>query len=166
MKKLIIVNGTIGVGKSTVSKLLLDQLQPSVYLDGDWCWNMNPFLVTEENKAMVVDNICHLLKAYLNNSGYEYILFCWVIPNEEIFEQILQPLQDCSFELYKITLVCSEQELTKRFAFDVEQGVRKAEGTKKSLAYLPLYNKMNTIKIDVTQLTAQQTSDKIKELIT
>ncbi|MEN6413352.1 MAG: AAA family ATPase [Veillonellales bacterium] len=71
MKKLIIVNGTMGVGKSTVCQLLLDKLKPGVYLDGDWCWNMNPFIVSDENKAMVLDNIVHLLKNYLSNSGYE-----------------------------------------------------------------------------------------------
>ena len=76
MKKLIIINGTMGVGKSTVCKMLLDRLVPSVYLDGDWCWNMNPFIVSEENKAMVENNITHLLKSYLSNSEYEYIIFC------------------------------------------------------------------------------------------
>ncbi len=72
MKKLIIINGTMGVGKSTVCNILLDTLKPSVYLDGDWCWNMNPFVVSEENKKMVINNITHLLKSYLENSGFEY----------------------------------------------------------------------------------------------
>lgn len=36
MKKLIIINGTMGVGKSTVCKQLLKILAPGVWLDGDW----------------------------------------------------------------------------------------------------------------------------------
>ena len=45
----------MGVGKSAVCKQLIKKLQPGVYLDGDWCWNMSPFSVTDETKAMVMD---------------------------------------------------------------------------------------------------------------
>lgn len=37
---------------------------------------MNPFVVSEENKRMVLSNITHLLRAYLNNSSCRYVLFC------------------------------------------------------------------------------------------
>ena len=90
MKKLIIINGTMGVGKSTVCNTLLHTLKPSIYLDGDWCWNMNPFVISEENKSMVINNITYLFKSYLNKSAYEYIIFCWVIHQEYIFEQFLE----------------------------------------------------------------------------
>ena len=36
MKKLTMINGTMGVGKSTVCNKLLNMLSPSAYLDGDW----------------------------------------------------------------------------------------------------------------------------------
>ena len=49
-KKLFIVNGAMGVGKTK-------KLQNSVWLDGDWCWMINPFVVNEENKRMVINNI-------------------------------------------------------------------------------------------------------------
>ena len=38
MKKLIIVNGATGSGKSAVCQRLYPMLERSVYLDGDWCW--------------------------------------------------------------------------------------------------------------------------------
>ncbi|MFT8363047.1 MAG: AAA family ATPase [Sporolactobacillus sp.] len=53
MKRLIIINGTMGVGKSTVSQLVADKLDQSVFLDGDWCWNMHPWVFSDENKEMV-----------------------------------------------------------------------------------------------------------------
>ena len=46
-KKLFIVNGAMGVGKTTTCKELSKKLQD---LDGDWCWMINPFVVNEENK--------------------------------------------------------------------------------------------------------------------
>ncbi|MBU3127864.1 AAA family ATPase [Clostridium tagluense] len=165
MKKLIIINGTMGVGKSTVCNILLGTLKPSVYLDGDWCWNMNPFVVSEENKKMVINNITHLLKAYLDNSGYEYIIFCWVIHEEYIFRQLLESVKGCDFELYKISLVCSEIALKSRLEIDVQNGIRKADVIDRSLQRLDLYNNMDTIKIDVSDIDPKQTAIEIIKLI-
>lgn len=165
MKKLIIINGTMGVGKSTVCNILLDKLKPSVYLDGDWCWNMNPFIVSEENKAMVESNIAHLLKSYLNNSGYEYIIFCWVIHQEDIFNKVLIPLKDFDFELHKISLVCSHQALRGRWEIDVQNGKREAAAVDRSVERLQLYNKMDTIKIDTSDATPEQTAIKIIKIV-
>jgi broad-specificity NMP kinase len=165
VKKLIIINGTMGVGKSTVCSILLDKLEPSVYLDGDWCWNMNPFIVSEENKAMVISNITHLLKSYLNNSSYKYVIFCWVIHQEDIFSHILRPLDDLDFELYKISLVCSQAALRSRLEIDVQKGLRHADLIDRSLERLALYEKMDTIKLDVSTLTPEQAAMEIIKIV-
>ena len=54
MKKLFIIGGTMGVGKTTVSQLLKQKLPNSVFLDSDWCWDSCPFQVTAETKEMVM----------------------------------------------------------------------------------------------------------------
>ena len=59
----------MGVGKTATSKSLYQKLINSVWLDGDWCWMMNPFIANEENKEMVLDNISHLLRNFLMNSS-------------------------------------------------------------------------------------------------
>ena len=76
MKTLIFINGPMGVGKSVVCKALLERLTPGVYLDGDWCWNMNPFQVTDETRAMVLDNITAMLSRFLacRRTGTQYDL--------------------------------------------------------------------------------------------
>ena len=43
MKKLYIIGGTMGVGKTSVCQQLKASLINSVFLDGDWCWDANPF---------------------------------------------------------------------------------------------------------------------------
>ena len=60
MKTLYMIGGTMGVGKTTVCQQLKQDLPNSVFLDGDWCWDANPFQVTDETKAMVTNNICYL----------------------------------------------------------------------------------------------------------
>ena len=165
MKKLIIINGTMGVGKSAVCRHLLNLLTPGVWLDGDWCWNMNPFVVSDENKEMVLDNICHLLKSFLNNTAYEYVIFCWVIHQEDIFDQILIRLRGLEFELHKISLTCSEPALTVRLNNDIESGIRNQDVLERSIPRLALYHDMDTQKVDVSDITAEQAAIKIKYLV-
>jgi Predicted nucleotide kinase (related to CMP and AMP kinases) len=165
MKKLIIINGTMGVGKSTVSKKLKMMLSPSVFLDGDWCWDLNPFTVTEENKDMVTSNIDFLLRSFLSNSGIEYVIFCWVIHEEDIFTQILEPLRELDFELFKITLTCSENALRERLSKDVAAGIRENDILERSTERLPLYENMDTIKIDVSELSAESAAKRIYEIV-
>lgn len=64
MKALYMIGGTMGVGKTTVCQQLKRDLQHSVFLDGDWCWDASPFQVTDETKAIVIDNICYLLNNF------------------------------------------------------------------------------------------------------
>ena len=52
MKRLYLLGGTMGVGKTTVSQQLKQDLPNSVFLDGDWCWDADPFQVTEETKSL------------------------------------------------------------------------------------------------------------------
>ena len=165
MKKLIMINGTMGVGKSTVSNILLKMLNNSVYLDGDWCWNMNPFVVSEENKEMVINNISYLLKSHLNNSGYEYIIFCWVMHDEAIFKQVLNELKEFDFELHKVSLVCSEESLKNRLDVDVKNGIRKTDVISRSIERISFYEKMNTLKIDVSNITPKDTAKKICAMV-
>lgn len=152
-KQLILVGGAMGVGKSAVCRELLRQLTPGVWLDGDWCWNMNPFVVSEENKRMVLSNITHLLRAYLNNSSYRYVLFCWVMDQPLLFEAVLGPLRDIPFTLHSFSLVCTEQALRERLERDVRDGIREAGVIPRSLRRLPAYAALPTCKLDVTSLT-------------
>ena len=50
MKKLIMIGGTMGVGKTTVSHLLKKELNHSVMLDGDWCWDIHSLLMMKQKR--------------------------------------------------------------------------------------------------------------------
>ncbi len=161
MKKLIIVNGVPGAGKTTVCKELYKSISNSVWLDGDWCWMMNPFVVNEENKRMVEENITFSLRNYLINSSYKYVIFNWVIGNEKIFEIILRKLEDLEFQLYKISLISSPEVLRERM---LEDG-RSEEKIGNSINNLRLYDDMDTLKIDTTNMSVRDTVNEILEVI-
>lgn len=162
LKKLIIVNGTMGVGKTAVCRELYQMLDRSVWLDGDWCWMMNPFVVTEENKRMVENNIAYMLRSFLCNSSIDYVVFNWVIHKEFIFDIVLDGLKDLEFSLYKISLVCSEQALRERILRDP---ARDEAQVAESLERLQEYYKMDTIKVDTTDISAAEAAIRIADIV-
>lgn len=164
-KKLIIINGVMGVGKTTISKLLYKELENSFWLDGDNCWMMNPFIVNEENKSMVLDNITYILNNFIKNSSGQYIIFNWVIHTDEIMETILNKLILCNVDVYKISLICKKDALISRIEKDIKNGLRDSSNIERSLERLSLYNKMNTIKIDTTYKDLHTIVSEIKKLI-
>ena len=162
MKNLIFINGTMGVGKSSVSRQLNKVLDNCVYLDGDWCWMADPFTVTEETKAMVTDNICHLLNNYIKCSAYENIVFCWVMDYESIYESIATKLNTENCKIWRFTISCSPQTLKSRVENDTMQGGRSYE---RSIERVSRFDVMNTIKIFNDDMTPLQTAEYIKEII-
>jgi len=161
VKKLIIINGTMGTGKTTICKILYKKLNNSVWLDGDWCWMMNPFKVTEENKRMAEDNITYLLNNFLENPDFEYVIFSWVMHNENIFDVLLEKLQKNEFQRYKISLVCSPEELKKRMLKDG----REEKDIEMSLGRLKSYERMDTIKVDTTNTAVEKTVNEIVNIV-
>lgn len=160
-KTLIVINGTMGVGKTAVSRELHGILQPSVMLDGDWCWDINPFAASEENKKMALDNIAFLLDSFLANSSLRYVIFCWVIHLPEIYGEIFGRMKARDYELRRFTLTCSEAALRARLARDVSRGARAGDIIERSVQRLPLYDRMDTVKIDVGRISARQAAEQI-----
>lgn len=158
MKHVYLIGGPMGIGKSTICNQLNQDLDHSVFLDGDWCWNMDPFVVNQDTKNMVLDNITHCLNNFIHTPGIENIIFCWVMHKQDIIDQIIQKLDTEGVDIHLISLICEKEELIKRMLIDR----RDNQTIRKSLQYLELYKDLDTQKIDVTALDVQKTIDKIK----
>ncbi len=159
MKKLYIIGGTMGVGKTAACQLLKKKLDNSVFLDGDWCWDMHPFQVTQEIKKMVLENIAFLLNNFIHCPAYENIIFCWVMHEQGIIDDILSRLDTVGCQVHAISLVCSEEALRERLQKDVNMGIRTADVIPRSLARVQLYEGLNTVKINVSSLSPEQAAE-------
>lgn len=164
MKHLYIIGGTMGVGKTTVCRILKEKLEGSVFLDGDWCWDMHPFQVTEETKRMVQENIVFLLNNFLSCTAYDHVIFCWVLHQQNIIDDLLARLRTDNCEVHLISLVCTPGELARRIQKDVEAGIRGEDAAWRSLSRLALYDSLSTLKLDVTELTPEETAGQILRL--
>ena len=164
MKTLYMIGGTMGIGKTTVCQQLKQDLPNSVFLDGDWCWDASPFQVTDETKAMVTNNICYVLNNFLKCSAYENIIFCWVMHEQSIINSILENLDTQNCEVKCVSLVANEKTLRERLAMDVERGIRSEDIIERSIARIPMYQALNTIKIDTNTKTVAMIANEIKLL--
>ena len=160
MKRLYLIGGPMGVGKTTVCRALQKRLERSVFLDGDWCWDAHPFQVTEETKEMVMDNICFLLNRFLRCSAYDHVIFCWVLHRQEILDELLSRVPNC--RVRAVSLTASPETLAARLEADIRAGRRGRDALERSLAYLPLYGELRTEKLDVSRLTPEEAAARLE----
>lgn len=151
----------MGAGKTAVSRLLKKRLSNSVFLDGDWCWDASPFQVTAETKVMVMDNICHTLCNFIRCSAYDNVIFCWVMHEQFIIDDILSRIRADGVRFLPISLICDANALVARLKKDVDSGLRAPDVIQRSVARIPLYERLDTIKIDVSGITAERAAEII-----
>ena len=164
MKQLYLIGGPMGVGKTAACRCLSMQLEHSVFLDGDWCWMTHPFTVTDETKAMVMDNIAHLLGNFLRCSAIDHVVFGWVMHEQAIIDGLLARLPLRDVQVIAVSLVCTPDALAARIGRDVAAGLRTPDVLARSLSRLPLYDALNTARLDTTRLTPEETAWAIREL--
>jgi AAA domain len=165
MKNLLIIGGTMGVGKTATCRELQKMLPRNVFLDGDWCWDMHPFVVTEETIRMVESNIAHLLNGFLGCSEFENIIFCWVLHEQTILDNLLSKLSHDGCTVHTFSLISSAEALSERLSRDIAAGKREPAIMERSLARLPLYDGLDTVKIDVTDISPADAATRIKDLL-
>ncbi|MCK9558313.1 MAG: AAA family ATPase [Candidatus Cloacimonetes bacterium] len=110
---LILIGGAPGVGKTTLAASLNQVLPSSVWLDGDDLWRMDPFIVNDATKKMVLRHISYVLSSLLRED-FQYVIFSWVMHEKSIRKQVLSSLDTDCYRLINICLTCSDRELLKR----------------------------------------------------
>ena len=113
---------------------------------------------------MVVENICFLLNSFLHCSAYENVVFCWVMHQQAILDSIVSRLDSQNVRLLPVSLIASEAALRARLESDVAAGVRSADIIERSLARIPMYAGLDTIKLDVSAITAAAAAQRLARL--
>ena len=63
-----------------------------------------------------------------------------------------------------ISLITDEANLRKRLTKDVESGIRVENVIERSVTRIPMYDVLNTIKIDTNEKTVAMIANEIKRL--
>lgn len=167
MKKIIVILGSNGVGKSTTAKILLNIYNRCAYVDSDWCRAINPFPFTEATKKTVTENIFCLFKNYLLCDDIDTLVFTYGLHGErrEIFKEVIRRLKGelIEFEVCPVILKCSMEENLKRALSDGRDEERIRRGIKNTFYF---YDDFEYPVIDSTELTPEQVAQKILEIVT
>lgn len=158
--KVIILNGPMGVGKTTVGKYIADHCPGTAFIDGDWCMDLHPFVGDPETRAMAVDNILHLIGNYLHCSACGMIVLVWLMDDPRVVRAITEGAAALGAEVQYVTLICGREDLLRRWEKDRGSAWRTGEWLKVSLKSLPGFSAM-TGTIDTSGLTVAQVAELI-----
>lgn len=166
MKRLIFIGGPMGVGKTTVSRRLQTKLNNTVYLDGDWCWFTAPWILNQETRETALKNIVFMLNNFIDVKSYDNIIFSWILHSDETINSITSKLKMDDVEFYNISLISTKEALVKRLRKDLDSGIRKEEVViSRSLIRLNQIMKVNSIKVDTTDISSDEVVSKILNIV-
>jgi len=161
MKKLIMIAGPAGIGKTTVCQKLFKTIDGCAGLDADWCWMVNPYPgKTTEQKRYAEKAFGYILDGYFNDDNTKIIFFIWLMHSDFMFDLVTSQMTYKDYELIKIVLVCEEKEYIRRLI----EGNR-SENKIYNPDDMTKYRCLNANIIDTTELSVEKTADKILDII-
>ena len=160
--KVIILNGPMGVGKTTVGKYIADRIPETAFIDGDWCMDIHPFVGNQETKAMAVDNILHMIGNYLNCSVCGTIVLVWLMDDSWVIQRMMDGIAALKAEVKYVTLVCDKETLLRRWESDCISDWRTDRWLDASLKSLPKFENMNDV-LDTSGFSVEQIADLIMQ---
>lgn len=156
MKNIIILNGPMGCGKTTVGKKICERLHKTAFIDGDWCFDLHPFVGNNETKNMAVDNIVFMIQNYSLCSECENIVLVWLMDDKKYHDRIINEILNLKLNIIDLTLWCDEPNLVQRWTNDKICEWRNSqwlEVSKKSLNYFKsLNNVLNTSELSIDEV--------------
>lgn len=166
MKKLIVILGPNGVGKSTAAKAFLERNERCAFVDADWCRTINPFLLTPATRKAVTENIYCLFKNYLLCEDIDQVVFPYAFHGErkEIFDAVIGRLKEDGLDLKVFTVVlrCSLEENRRRCELDGRDVERTERGIKNTFHF---YDSFDCPTITTTDLSPEEVAGRIVEVI-
>ena len=165
MKKLIVIVGPNGVGKSTTAMKMTEQYPKSAFVDSDWCRVMNPFALTDITKNTVIENMYCLLRNYLLCEETNTVIFThsWHGGRKALYDEVIKKLQNdgIAFQEAIVILKCSESENRRRALADSREEERIERGIKNTFAF---YDAFQYPCIDTTNMSVLEVAAHIWEL--
>ena len=158
--KVIVINGPMGVGKTTVGKYIADKNPGTAFIDGDWCMDIHPFVGNRETKAMAVDNILHMIGNYQRCSECSMVVLVWLMDDGRVRRQIMDGIALLQAEAQYVTLICDRENLIRRWKNDRNCEWRTDRWLEASLASLPGFAAMENT-IDTGSLSVEQVAERI-----
>lgn len=158
MKRVIMLCGPNGVGKTSICRALLRVTPRSAYVDSDPLRLMNPFVLSDETIPTIAKNLGDVIVNYLECPAVDTVFFSYGLHGRrrEVFERVLRRLEGVRVLVF--VLACSEEENVRRMRADGRDEARIA----RALAFSrDVYADVPYPRLDVTKLSAQEAAQEI-----
>lgn len=111
---IIIINGSLGVGKTSVADELRYKFDKSVNLDGDAIGDVHPFKIYDNVRINHVYRTLELLVGFHQLNGYHNFVINYVFESAQSLQALLDLLRPLDPSIYTYWLTCDAEEQAKR----------------------------------------------------
>jgi len=161
---IIIINGSVGVGKSSVAEELHWKFDKSVCLDGDYIGNVNPFEIYDEARIDHLYRTLELLIGFHQQNGYHNFVINYVFESPDSLQDLLDLLHPLDSSMHTYWLTCDEKEQAKRIRHrqrdDLEWELRRFVELQRIQTKAAQQGFIG-IEMDTTGLTSAEVSQEI-----
>ena len=161
---IIIINGSVGVGKSSVAEAIHYKFNKSVNLDGDYIGDVNPFEIYDDARIdHLYRTLAHLIKFHQEN-GYANFVINYVFETAESLQDLLNLLIPLDDEIHVFWLTCDREAQRERIhargreqiGWELERFIELQEIQAKAAEQGFIGE-----RVDTTGLSAAQVAEKI-----
>jgi chloramphenicol 3-O-phosphotransferase len=114
VRVIVILNGSVGVGKTSVSWAINEGLGRSVMLDGDYLGAVQPFDIYDEARvSYLYKTLAHLI-GFHREHGYKNFVVNYVFESPESLSELVGCLRPLDRNIHTFWLTCTEAEQRER----------------------------------------------------
>lgn len=163
---IIIINGSLGVGKSSVAEQLHWKFNKSVNLDGDHIGDVHPFEIYDDARISHLYRTLEHLISFHQENGYHNFVINYVFESSESLQELLELLHPLDTSIHTYWLICDLKEQEKRIR--IRQRDQIEWELKRFIELQQIQSKAAQQgfigkKIDTTDLTIEETANVIWE---
>ena len=84
--------------------------------------------------------------------------------DQSIIDTILKKTDVANCSVKVVSLLAREDTLTKRIIHDINSGIRTIDVLERSIARIPCYQKLNSVKISTDDKSIREIAEEIKRI--
>jgi broad-specificity NMP kinase len=161
---IIIINGSLGVGKSSTAEQLHYKFDKSVHLDGDYIGDVHPFEIYNDARISHLYRTIELLIDFHQKNGYHNFVINYVFESPESLQELLNLLYPLDASIHTYWLTCDKEEQAKRIQtrrreelqWELNRFVELQQIQKKAAQHGFLGK-----EVDTTRLTSEEVAEAI-----
>jgi len=161
---ILIINGPLGIGKTTTACYLLEKFRIGVMLDGDYIAALHPFDHYNPTHLDYAYHTFRVLIAHHLAHGIRDFVLNWVFEDPARLQQFRQALADFVSPVLVYRLTCAPEALERRICQrgfpDVEAEVERAQELVRLLDQAAVHGELGRI-VETTQWSAVTVAETI-----